>query len=228
MIISIHQPQYLPWLGYFEKIDRSDTFVFLDNVQFKKNEWQNRNKIKTAEGWQWLTVPVLHNFGQRIHEVKINNTVQWKRKHLSALLTNYSKAPFFSDYFEFFKSTFAAEWEFLTDFNIHVTRYLTEVLGLSGKQFVKASEFELRRGNTNRLIDICKKMGGDVYLSGKDGAKYLDLSKFEEEKIDVIFQEYKHPMYSQLYGEFEPFLSVLDLLFNCGPDSLLILRGENQ
>ncbi len=228
MIISIHQPQYLPWLGYFEKIDRSDTFVFLDNVQFKKNEWQNRNKIKTAEGWQWLTVPVLHNFGQRIHEVKINNTVQWKRKHLSALLTNYSKAPFFSDYFEFFKSIFAAEWEFLTDFNIHVTRYLTEVLGLSGKQFVKASEFELRKGNTNRLIDICKKMGGDVYLSGKDGAKYLDLSKFEEEKIDVIFQEYKHPMYSQLYGEFEPFLSVLDLLFNCGPDSLLILRGENQ
>jgi len=154
VIISIHQPQYLPWLGYFDKIDRSDTFVFLDNVQFKKNEWQNRNKIKTAEGWQWLTVPVLHNFGQMIHEVKINNTVQWKRKHLGALFTNYSKTPFLSDYFEFFKSTFAAEWEFLADFNIHVIMFITEALGLSGKQFVKASELKLRKGNTERLIDI--------------------------------------------------------------------------
>jgi len=227
VIISIHQPQYLPWLGYFDKIDRSDTFVFLDNVQFKKNEWQNRNKIKTAEDWQWLTVPVLHNFGQMIHEVKINNTVQWKRKHLGALLTNYSKAPFLSDYIDFFKSTFGEEWESLADFNIHLIMFITEALGLSGKQFVKASEFELREGNTNRLIDICKKMKSDVYLSGKDGANYLDLTKFEEEKIDVIFQEYKHPIYSQLYGEFEPFLSVLDLLFNCGPESLSILRGGN-
>ncbi len=228
MIISIHQPQYLPWLGYFDKIDRSETFVFLDNVQFKKNEWQNRNKIKTAEGWQWLTVPVLHNFGQTIHDVKINNTVQWGRKHLSALLTNYSKAPFFSEYIEFFKSLFTAEWESLADFNIHVIMFLIEALGLSGKKIIKASEFEQRHGNTNRLIDICKKLGGNVYLSGKDGANYMDLAKFKEEKIDVIFQEYKHPVYSQLYGEFEPFLSVLDLLFNCGPESLSILKGENQ
>ena len=228
MIISIHQPQYLPWLGYFDKISRSETFVFLDNVQFKKNEWQNRNRIKTAEGWQWLTVPVLHNFGQMIHEVKINNTVQWGRKHLSALLTNYSKTPFFSEYVEFFKSVFASEWEFLADLNIHVIMFLIEAMGLSGKQFVKASEFELQKGNTTRLIDLCKKMGSDVYLSGRDGAEYLDLTLFEEEKIDVIFQEYEHPIYSQLYGEFEPFLSVLDLLFNCGPESLSILRGENQ
>ncbi len=98
MIVSVHQPQYLPWLGYFDKIERSDIFVFLDNVQFKKNEWQNRNKIKTSEGWQWLSVPVIHKFMQKISEVKINNTVWWGKKHLNALVTNYSKAPFFKDH----------------------------------------------------------------------------------------------------------------------------------
>jgi len=123
---------------------------------------------------------------------------------------------------------FAAEWEFLVDLNIHVIKFLSEGLGFSGKHFVKASDYELQEGNTERLIDICKKMKGEVYLSGKDGANYLDLAKFEEEKIDVIFQEYKHPTYSQLYGDFEPFLSIMDLLFNCGPESLSILRGENQ
>ena len=97
MIVSIHQPQYLPWLGYFDKIERSDAFVFLDNVQFKKNEWQNRNKVKTDQRWQWLTIPVIHKFGQKINEVKINNTVRWGKKHLTALLNHYSKAPFFKE-----------------------------------------------------------------------------------------------------------------------------------
>lgn len=227
MIVSIHQPQYLPWLGYFDKIERSDVFVFLDNVQFKKNEWQNRNKIKTSEGWQWLSVPVIHSFTQKILEVEINNTVQWGRKHLNALVTHYSKAPFYKNYIDFFEQTYTREWTYLVDINIHVIKYIVKALGLSDKKLVLASDLESREGSSERLIDICKQLGGDVYLSGKDGAKYMDLDIFKEEGIQVIFQDYKHPRYDQLYGDFEPFLSVIDLLFNCGPDSLSILKkGE--
>ncbi len=227
MIVSIHQPQYLPWLGYFDKIERSDVFVFLDNVQFKKNEWQNRNKIKTSDGWQWLSVPVIHSFTQKISEVEINNTVQWGRKHLNALVTNYSKTPFYKNYIDFFEQTYTQEWIYLVGINIHVIKYCVEALGLSDKKLVLASDLESREGSSERLIDICKQLGGDVYLSGKDGAKYMDLDIFKEEGIEVIFQDYKHPRYDQLYGDFEPFLSVIDLLFNCGPDSLSILKkGE--
>ena len=227
MIVSIHQPQYLPWLGYFDKIARSEVFVFLDNVQFKKNEWQNRNKIKTSEGWQWLSVPVIHRFTQKISEVEINNTVQWGRKHLNALSTHYSKALFFNDYIDFFEQTYAQEWKYLTGINVHMVKYLTEVLGLTDKKFVLASELETREGVTERLIDICRQLGADVYLSGKDGAKYMELELFRQEGIQVAFQDYEHPRYDQLYGDFEPFLSIIDLLFNCGPDSLSILKkGE--
>ncbi len=201
--------------------------MFLDNVQFKKNEWQNRNKIKTSDGWQWLSVPVIHRFTQKISEVEINNTVQWSRKHLNALVTHYSRAPFFKDYIDFFERTYAQEWKYLADINVHMVKYLAEALGLTKKKLVLASELETREGSTERLIDICQKMGGDVYLSGKDGAKYMDVELFKQEGIQVVFQNYVHPRYDQLYGDFEPFLSVIDLLFNCGPESLSILKkGE--
>lgn len=224
MIVSIHQPQYLPWLGYFDKISRSDIFVFLDNVQFKKNEWQNRNRIKSAQGWQWLTVPVIHKFSQKICEVKINNTVSWEKKHLKALITCYSKAPFFKEHIAFFEQIYAQEWQRLVDINIHIIHYLAKAFGLSGKKLVRASEYKLREEATERLIDICKHLRGDVYLSGKDGANYLNLALFEKEGIQVIFQDYQHPHYPQLYGDFEPYLSTIDLLFNCGPESLSILK----
>ncbi len=227
MIVSIHQPQYLPWLGYFDKIEKSDIFVFLDNVQFKKNEWQNRNRIKTAEGWQWLTLPVIHKFMQKISEVEINNTVWWGKKHLNALITNYSKAPFFKDYLGFFEQTSAQDWNYLVDINIHIIQYLAKALGILNKNLVKASKYKTREGPTERLVDICKQVGGDVYLSGKDGAKYLNLEEFGKEGVKVIFQDYKHPHYPQLYENFEPYMSVIDLLFNCGPESLSILKkGE--
>lgn len=226
MIVSVHQPQYIPWLGYFDKIDKSDIFVFLDNVQFKKNEWQNRNKIKTAQGWQWLTLPVIHKFPQLINEVEINNTASWNRKHLNSLATNYSRAPFYDEYIDFFKSIFSQTWNLLADINIHVIEYLAERLGLSGKKIVRSSQLKLREENTERLIDICRQLECDVYLSGRDGAKYLDMKKFAAENIEITFQDYEHPAYSQLYAGFEPYLSIIDLMFNCGPESLTIIRGE--
>jgi hypothetical protein len=227
MIVSIHQPQYLPWLGYFDKIERSDVFVFLDNVQFKKNEWQNRNKIKTDQQWQWLTVPVIHKFGQKINEVEINNTVRWGKKHLTALITHYSKAAFFKEHIAFLEQTYAQEWKSLADLNMHLIKYLAKALGISNTEFVLSSEYESREEPNERLVDLCKQLEGDVYLSGKDGAKYLNLDAFEQEGIQVIFQDYNHPQYPQLYGDFVLYMSVIDLLFNCGPESLSILKkGE--
>lgn len=227
MIVSIHQPQYIPWLGYFDKIASSDVFVFLDNVQFKKNEWQNRNRIKTVEAWQWLTVPVIHRYTQKICEVKINNTIQWGKKHYNALVTNYSKTPFFKDYLPFLEKTYAQDWKHLADINIHFIRFLAEALGLSETKFTLASDYETREDRTGRLVDLCKQLGGDIYLSGRDGAKYLNLKEFAEEGLEVRFQDYIHPYYPQLFGDFKPFLSIIDLLCNCGPESLSILRkGE--
>ena len=220
MIIAIHQPQYLPWLGYFDKFEKADIFCYLDNVQFKKNEWQNRNRIKSAQGWQWITVPVQYRFPQIINTVEINNAVDWKRKHLQAIITNYSKAPFFKEYIGLFEETYSKEWEYLSQLNVYLIEKIREILALNRKQTVLASDLNLSEDPTDRLIDICKALGGDTYLSGKDGAKYMELERFSERGIKVIFQDFTHPGYSQLFGEFQSNLSIVDLLFNCGPESM--------
>lgn len=237
MIAAIHQPQFIPWLGYFDKIDHADIFIFLDNVQYKKNEYQNRNRIKTANGWQWLTIPVLYKFPQKINEVRINNKIDWKRKHLNALVTNYSKSKYFEKYILYFKELYSKEWEFISDINIEVTKQLAKFLGIK-KRFLIASEQipllpPLLKGEeggfsddpTERLIDICRLIGADTYLAGKDGAKYMDVEKFTKSGIKLTFQDFKHPVYNQLFGEFEPYMSVLDLLFNHAEESIEIIRS---
>ena len=225
MLITIHQPQYLPWLGYLDKIDKADVFVILDNVQFKKNEWQNRNRIKTAQGCQWITVPVLYQLPEKINEVRINNKVNWSRKHLQALITNYSKSTYFDNYKSFFADIFSHSWDRLVDINIEIIKFLISALELKTK-LVTASDLKLREEPTERLIDICKTLNGNKYLTGKDGNKYMNLELFDKEGIEVIFQDFKHPVYNQLFGDFEPYLSAIDLLFNCGDNSLEILRGN--
>ena len=225
MLIAIHQPQYLPWLGYLDKIDKADVFVILDNVQFKKNEWQNRNRIKTAQGCQWITVPVLYRFPEKINEVRINNKANWSRKHLQAFITNYSKSPCYDDYISFFEDIFSRNWECLVDINVEIIKFLINALELKTR-LVMASDLELREGSTERLIDICKALDSNKYLAGKDGNKYMNLELFDREGIEVIFQDFKHPVYNQLFGDFEPYMSAIDLLFNCGDDSLEILRGK--
>ncbi|MEK6590588.1 MAG: WbqC family protein [Nitrospinota bacterium] len=250
MIAAIHQPQFIPWLGYFDKIDQSDIFIFLDNVQYKKNEYQNRNKIKTVNGWQWLTVPVLCRFPQKINEVKINNKIDWKKKHLHALITNYSRAKYFERYFGYFRELYSEEWEYISDINIEVTRRLAEFLGIKRK-FLVASELTpplsspylrggLRRGYLNgetggfeeepteRLIRLCKSTGADIYMAGKDGAKYMDMDIFLKSGIRLVFQNFEHPIYNQLFGKFEQNMSAIDLLFNYGEESIRIIRSTRS
>ena len=223
MKVAIHQPQYLPWLGYFDKMAQVDCFVVLDNVQFKKNEWQNRNRIKAASGWQWLTVPVLHRFPQRISEVRVNHRAAWPRKHLQALLSSYSGTPFFEVHRPFFEEVYAREWARLADLNLATLRYLAEALGIRPKLLL-ASSLPARQGRTERLVAICRALGADTYLSGAGARGYLDLGCFEEAGIGVDFQAFQCPSYPQRFGPFVPDLSVVDLLFNCGQGSLEVLR----
>ncbi len=228
MIIAVHQPQYMPWLGYFDKIDKADVFVLLDTVQFKKNEWQNRNKIKTARGWQWLTAPVLYKFPEKIDEVAINNNGKWQDVHRKSLKTNYSKSLHFNHIIKLLDKVFSAEWDRIASLNIFIVKELIRILGITTPIYVASELSEFPDDPDDRLIAISKYFNGTTYLAGGGGKVYMKLEKYEKAGIRVRFQEFHHPVYPQLFGAFEPAMSVLDLLFNCGTDSLSILRGEYE
>jgi hypothetical protein len=226
MVVAAHQPQYLPWLGYFHKIDRADIFVLLDNVQYKKNEWQNRNRIKTAQGWQWLTVPVLYRYPQLINEVMINNKVNWHHKQRQAIVSNYRKAPHYDRLEGFFEDIFSTSWQSISQLNVAVVKRLTAILGIDTPLYVASELGGFPQDPDERLIGITKHFRADTYLAGAGGRGYMDLDKYSQSGIEVIFQDFKHPVYSQLFGEFEPFMSVIDLIFNHGDKSLTIIRGN--
>jgi hypothetical protein len=221
--LAIHQPQYLPWLGYLAKLDRADAFVLLDTVQFKKNEWQNRNRIRTAQGWQYLTVPVLHEFPQRLDRVRVNNQTDWRRKHVKALETHYGKAPYYDRYAPVFGELLAREWEKLSLLNEAVLSALTEAFGIT-TPIVKASQYEARDEPTGRLVDLCKALGADRYLAGAGGRGYVNCEEFDAAGIAVEFQDFVSPEYAQGYRPFIAGLSAVDLLFNCGGEGFRYVR----
>jgi hypothetical protein len=222
----VHQPQYLPWLGYFDKIKRADIFVLLDNVQFKKNEWQNRNRIKTPNGLQWLTVPVMYRHPQLINEVEINNRDKWQHRQKQAIISNYKKAPCWSLLEEFFEEIFSSEWRCISQLNIFTVKRLAGILGIRTPIYIASELGEFSENPDERLIAVTRHFNGDTYLAGSGGREYMEVGKYAQKGINVIFQEYKHPVYSQLYGDFIPFASVVDLLFNHGSESLKIITGE--
>jgi hypothetical protein len=224
MIVAIHQPQYLPWLGYFDKMLKADVFCYLDTVQFKKNEWQNRNRIKTARGWQWLTVPVSYRYPQTIAEVSIPPRASWGRQHLQALHTNYGRAPFFARYFPMLEEALRREWGSIREVNLHLIALLRAALGIAGKPTVCASQISASEEPTERLIDICRALGADTYLAGAGAGGYMDFGRFERAGMRVVSQVFRHPVYPQRYDGFLSHLSVVDLLFNCGPESADIIQ----
>ncbi len=231
MILSAHQPQYLPWLGYFNKIDKSDVFVFLDNVQYKHREYQNRNRICTKQGCIWLTVPVVtKGLGrQLIKEVKIDNGTGWQKKHWESLKRCYNRAPFFKKYSDFFENVYAGEWEKLTELNIHIIEYLLKALKIKTPLNYE-SEIRTSSSGTERLIEICQKLKADTYLSGAGGKEYLEEDKFFKAGIRLEYQNFSYPKYNQVYTTknmpFLPNISAIDLLFNYGEKSINILRGD--
>ena len=226
--IGILQPGYLPWLGFFEQLYRSDVFVIYDDVQYDKEGWRNRNRIKTANGLQWLSVPVLFKLSDAplITEIKIDNTGNWRKKHLTSIRQNYAKSKYFNDYIGFFEDAYARDWECLIDLDMFCIRGLAACLGMGDKQIVCSSGLHIDGDRIGRLINLCRFFGADVFYEGVSGKNYIDEGLFRDQGIRMEYQDYKHPVYRQLYGEFIPYLSVVDLLFNHGKESLSIITGK--
>lgn len=230
MLCAIHQPQFIPWLGYLHKIAVADLFILLDNVQFKKNEYQNRNRIRTCNGWSWCTAPVQFHFGDLINETRIPADGPWRKKMMKTLQTNYAKAPFYAQHAAAFEAVLNGGQTTLAQLNIDVVKWLCGAFGISTPMHI-ASEFEdLRSDPTGRLVDLCRRTGADAYLSGADGPNYMDLALFEQDQIELCIQHFHHPVYPQLFcrsdTEFEPYMSALDLLFNLGGEAGLDLIIE--
>lgn len=221
MIVSINQPAYLPWPGYFDRILKADMHIILDHVQFEKNSLTNRNKIKTPQGWAWLTIPVKTKGKFKdcsIRELETNDTINWTHKHFQSFLANYKKAPFFDEHKEFFEKLYAKEWPCINDILTETNSYLMDVLNIDTKT-VSSSDMEPEATKSELVLELCQKAGATTYLSGPLGRDYLDVQSFKDAGIDVLYHDYQYPEYPQLFGDFEPYMSVIDLLFNCGPES---------
>ncbi len=230
MILTAHQPTYLPWLGLFHKIARADTFVLVDTVQYLPRDWNNRNKIKCVAGPHWLTVPVLKK-GHRdkpLKDIEINNDIPWQRKHSRSIWYNYQKAPYFKDVWQSIWPYYDPDlpmFKLLSPYCEGMLMDFCSALDIKC-QFLRASDFEFQGKKSDLVLDMCKQLGATKYIFGALGRDYAKLEDFENIGCEVEFQHYKHPVYPQLHGDFVPRLSVIDLLMNCGPRSREFLCGS--
>jgi hypothetical protein len=219
--LAVLQPGYLPWLGFFDQLRRADVFVIYDDVQYDKHGWRNRNRIKGPAGPHWLTVPV-RTSGRHlcpIVEMEIDGRLPWARKHLGTIGQFYRSAPFFGSYYPELAVVLEKEWPLLIDLDLALTRLLARWLDIR-TPVCRSSELGLAESDPNgRLLQLCRHFKAGRYLSGAAARNYLDAGLFASSGIEVIWQDYQHPVYEQLHGPFVPYLSMLDLLFNCGERS---------
>lgn len=226
MRVSIHQPHYLPWLRYFEKIARCDVFILLDDTQYEKNGWQNRNKLKTATGETLVTVPVQVPLGGRICDAKISGPPAWPHKHWKTIEQNYSKAPHFGACADLLRRFYEIPWTHLSTLNRAMLSAFLQMLGIV-TPVVAASELHVPGGATERLVELVRSVGGTRYYTGAFALDaYLEPALFAEAGIALEIQHWQCPIYPQLHGSFVPDLSIVDLLMNCGARSRGVLLGE--
>lgn len=227
--IAILQSNYIPWKGYFDIINCVDEFILYDDVQYTVDDWRNRNKIKTKQGVQWMTIPVSKkgHLSKKISEVKVDD-VRWARKHWMSLANAYAKSDYFKDYAELFETMYlhkASKLEYLSEVNFLFITEINRILGISTK-IRWSSEFEPGGGNTERLINICKETGAGAYLTGPAARNYLDEELFRREEIDVQWMDYSdYPVYKQLHGAFEHGVTILDLIFNTGNEAVRYMKS---
>jgi len=222
MKCAIHQPQFMPWLGYLNKISACDIFVFLDNVQYKKNEYQNRNRIRIGNEAKWITVPVSFKFGDTINQTLIAKDPRWRKKIISSIEHSYSKSPFFEVFIPRLLEIINSDWSNLAGINQATVEWLITCFEIKTRLLVCSELPDFSMDPTGRLIDICRHVGADTYLSGAGAHDYLDMEQFSKSGFNIEFQEYLHPVYQQYYDgrkpvdEFLSHLSALDGLMNCG------------
>ncbi len=226
-IISIRQPGYLPFVGFFKKIQSCDIFVELDDVAYTRSDFDNRNRIRTYDGSMFLTVPVLNKFNQKLNEVKIANNENWNKKHVNSIKNNYQKAPYFDKYFDSIEKIIMKKWEKLLDLNISLIEYFYNELQLKTK-IIKSSKIKINSTGSEKLLEICKNLKCTTYLSGSLGKNYLDEKLFLDSGIKVVYENFDHPIYNQIQREFISNMSIIDLLFNEGDVSSQILSNSTN
>jgi hypothetical protein len=219
VILTAHQYAYLPWLGYFHKVALADNFVILDSVQFEKNSFTNRNKIKTSNGEAWLTIPVemKGHLDKTAIDIQMDSRSNWKRKHWNSLLMNYKKAPFFDQYAGFFESYYQLETLKLSEFIENSTLFFLKELKIN-VAISKLSELGVESKKQELIVDLCKRTNSTAFVFGALGKNYAEKELFDTNGISIYFQEYKHPVYEQLWGDFVPYMGIVDALFNLGPE----------
>ena len=227
MTLSVHQPQYIPWLGYLHKIAHSDLFVYLDCCQYKHREFQNRNRILTANGELWLAVPVQvkGKRDQAIKDTMIDNAQAWGKSHFASLRHTYGKAPHWQEHAAFLEETLCARtWERLMDLNIAVTAYFLGCFGVATPVRLE-SEIGTSGESTERIIELCRKTGADCYLSGNGAKAYMDEARFPQEGLRLEYQRFVHPTYPQFNttAAFFPYMSALDAMMNVPRERLAAL-----
>lgn len=218
-ILTAHQPQYAFWLGLLHKIMLCDTFCIFDDCQMSGDGWENRNRIKGPNGEFWLTVPIKSKGyrDKKLYKLEIDNTQRWRDKHKKSIINCYQKAKYFSEYMPFFNALYSQEWELLTELNEHFLRWLLTILDIK-VELVRASNYDFEGQKSDLVLDMCRKLGADMYIFGSQGIDYADREAFDRAGIKIYFQQYECAEYNQLWGSFVPKLSIIDLLMNEGAE----------
>ncbi len=239
MLVGALQPGYLPWLGFFDQADRADVFVLYDDLPFDRRSWRQRNRIKTPQGTAWLSIPIAHRHANvapppTILDAPIAAGHPWCRQHWAAIRHCYAATPHFDEHASFFEELYAYEWRRLGEPTLRVIDYLVDRLGIRSR-VVRSSEIGLERAfrthgfradrRTERIAFLVRELGGTAFLEGAAGRNYIDEALLAAQQVGVVYQDYRHPTYPQRFGAFVPYLSTIDLLFNCGPESLAVVRS---
>jgi hypothetical protein len=227
--VAIIQSSYIPWKGYFDIIHDVDEFIFLDDVQYTTRDWRTRNRIKTANGSIWLTVPAGSDRNRLICDVSLDD-VSWQEKHWKSIVHSYSRAPYFRQYADFFENLYRVRtWTNLSEMNRHMTEHIArELLGIRTR-FTDSRIYAAQGSKLDKILDLLKLSGADRYISGPSASGYLDQAKFEELGIALVLKEYSgYPVYEQLYPPFEHAVSVIDLIFNAGSNAADFIWGYRQ
>ncbi len=224
MNVVILQPSYIPWRGFFDQIRQADLFVFYDDVQYDKHGWRNRNQIKTNHGKQWLTIPVNSKgvtSGIPIKDVRIDWSKPWAKSHLKSITISYSKSPHLKYYVPLLESLYQRHDEFLADFTIESTIVLAHELGITSTRFMRSSELSGLEGQkTDRVINVLKQVGATHYLCGPSASSYMEPEKFDAVGISFEYMQYSYSEYPQLHPPYDPYVTILDLMFMTGKDAL--------
>ncbi|HCL4438297.1 TPA: WbqC family protein [Clostridium botulinum] len=228
--IAILQSNYLPWKGVFDMVNQVDTFVFLEDVQYTTRDWRNRNKILTKDGTKWITVSVKNKNkrNQEIYEAEIDKLDDWQRRHLNTFQMNYAKSPYFEQYKWILKDLYIEnKWSKISEFNIYVTKLISRELGIK-TEFKNSKDLNVTGIKDDKLIKICKKLNATHYLSGPAAKDYIIPEKFKKANIKLDYIKYEYPRYKQLHEPFNHFVTVLDLIFNCGPKASYYIWGWRE